>query len=194
MISESPSTDFSVVEARQFDRSVTQTTTSTPHSTHEDNHVFSSLWTPTAWTDQSKEAVVMETGCSIHRISDVSVYTLHDTPQHKFTMENVVHGGKNSNTVQLGQGPVHSTHTRCVIQSNSFLFVTPISLSPLEQVTLIFGSPSLDRRVGHASGVTDPSCTLHKVWECAMSSDGCSTRHRNISTGGLSLTSLTQTF
>jgi hypothetical protein len=167
MISASPSTDLSAVEARQFAwalwrqspsaasklsltstsvlrppttspsfRLAPQTPTSTPHSTHEDKHVFSSLWTPTALTDQAKEAVAMEAGYGIHRIGEVSVYALHGTPQDKLTMENVVHGGKIASTVQLG--PVHSTHTRCVIRSKSFLLVTPISLSPLTQVTLIF--------------------------------------------------------
>ncbi len=98
--------------------------------------MFSSLWTTTTLTDQAKEAVAMEAGYGIHRIGEVSVYALHDTPQDKLTMKNVVHGGKIDSTIQLG--PVHSTHTRCVIRSKSFLLVTPISLSPLAQVTLIF--------------------------------------------------------
>ncbi len=53
MISESPSTDLSAVEARQFAWALWRQS----HSTHEDNHVFSSLWTPTSLTDQVKEAV-----------------------------------------------------------------------------------------------------------------------------------------
>ena len=98
--------------------------------------MFSSLWTTTALTDEEKEAVAMQAGYDIHRIGEVSVCALHGTPQGKLTMENVVHGGKIASTVQLG--PVHSTHTRCVIRSKSFLLVTPIYLSPLTQVTLIF--------------------------------------------------------
>ena len=52
--------------------------------------MFSSLWTPTALTDQAKEAVAMEAGYGIHRIGEVSVYALHGTPQDKLTMENIV--------------------------------------------------------------------------------------------------------
>jgi len=83
--------------------------------------VFSTIYTPTALTDQAKEAVAMEAGYGIHRIGELSVYALHDTPQQKLTMENVVHvasvlmhGDKISSTVQFSWVLYRVRHTPVV--------------------------------------------------------------------------------
>ena len=88
--------------------SAPQTPSSTPQSTHDDKHAFSSICTPTAQlTDLAKEALAMEAGSGIFRIAELSEYAPNGTPEQNITMENVVHGGKSVNTVQLG--PIQST-------------------------------------------------------------------------------------
>ncbi len=69
----------------------------------------------------------MEPGYSIHLIGEVSVYALHDTPQDKLTMENVVHGGKIASTVQLG--PVHLVHSTGLVMTDDG-YVFPADMSP----------------------------------------------------------------
>jgi len=172
MISASPSTELSAIEARQFayalwrqspsapsNHTVTctgvlrpptppfpsappQTPSSTPQATHDDQHGFVSMCTPTAQlTDLAKEALAKEAGYGIVRIGELSVYAPVDTPQHKLTMQNVVYAGKIASTVQLGPIPIYLCrvhHTCCLRGSNAVLFLTVISLPLLTQGTLIF--------------------------------------------------------
>ena len=80
------------------------------------------MCTPTAQlTDLAKEALAKEVGYGIVRIGDLSVYAPVDTPQHKLTMENVVHvanvlmhGGKISSTVQFSWVLYRVRHTPVV--------------------------------------------------------------------------------
>ena len=75
--------------------SAPQTTSSTPQSTDDDKHVFSSISTPTGQlTDQDKEALAMQVDYGIFRIGDLSVYAPHGTSVEKLAMEHVVLGGK----------------------------------------------------------------------------------------------------
>ena len=103
--------------------SAPQTTSSTPQSTDDDKHAFSSICTPTAqFTDQDKEALAMQADDGIFRFGDLSVYAPHGTPVEKLTMEHVVRGGKTSNTVKLS--PTQST-TLPLFKRHVFFFSSP---------------------------------------------------------------------